>query len=606
MHVPVRRTICILLALCALLASASVASPEHPDRAVTPLNAGWRCELDDDPAAEVSLPHRWPAEAQRARYSREIVLPEKMGDAGGWLVIEQPVGVLEVRLDGQPLGRFLGNGLTRRLHLRGAAQTVHQLELRLDRAGMPSSLAASTNSVGSVSLELAPVTRIESLRPEYNPALHTLTVSYRLASEMPENAILRLRVTARDERRPVYAQNISVTIPAGTLTGDRTVSLRRFPLWSPDIPTTHRLEATLTRGGRTLDRWVLPFGRCNFALNGAGARVNGQPITLKGLRLPGGLPPMASGQLAETLERELRLARQAGFNALMTEGAAPPKALLELADTLGLLVIADVPETWTTPPGGTGPTPYLDLATMTEQCGHHPSLAIWSWADSDALPQELVALRLHDRVRYALIRAGTKSQAYGPFPALGKPFVEIEGHDLTRADQRLPLLASGLDGGTDADTLERLRAAVETVRGAELPLGYFVRPPAGATLTGLGDRDGAPTRQFIAAASYNQPCIIVLRAAKARDGLSLDAVLINDLSLAGVYRLFGLYCLPDGSCGLINQEITLTGSRAQHLAPLAGMTFSDPGAYRVQLALADDDTVLTSAQLTMTVAGDDD
>jgi len=587
-----------MLALCALATFGFAASPERPGRAVTPLDAGWSCVTDDGPVAAVTLPHRWPTEARRARYTREIVFPDKMEDAGRWLVIEQPVGVLEVWLDGQRVGRVLGNGLTRRIRLRGAAQAAHRLELRLDRAGMPPPLAAAAGGLGSVSLELAPATRIESLRPEFNPALQTLTISYRLVSAAPENAILRLRVTAPNERRPVYEQNLSVAIPAGTLTGDRTVSLRRFTLWSPDAPALYRLEATLTRGGRTLDHWVLPCGRCDFALNDTGARVNGKPLTLKGLRLPGGLPP-----LADTLERELRLARQAGFNALMTEGAAPPEALLALADTLGLLVIADVPPA--TAPAGADAAPSLDLAAMIEQCGHHPSLAAWSWANSAALPQELVALRLHDRVRYALIRAGAQSQAYGPVSALGKPFVEIEGNDLARAEAHSPLLASGLDGGTDAGALERLRAAVETVRRAERPLGYFVRTPAGAALTGLGDKDGAPTRQFIAAASYNQPCIIVLRAVKAPAGLALDAMLINDLSLTGDYRLFGLYCLPDGACGLINQEITLTGVRAQPLAPLAGVIFRDPGTYRVQLALADDDTVLTSAQLTVTVTGDD-
>ncbi|HOS43974.1 MAG TPA: glycine--tRNA ligase subunit alpha, partial [Armatimonadota bacterium] len=95
-----------MLALCALATFGFAASPERPGRAVTPLDAGWSCVTDDGPVAAVTLPHRWPTEARRARYTREIVFPDKMEDAGRWLVIEQPVGVLEVWLDGQEISQY--------------------------------------------------------------------------------------------------------------------------------------------------------------------------------------------------------------------------------------------------------------------------------------------------------------------------------------------------------------------------------------------------------------------------------------------------------------------------------------------------------------------
>jgi hypothetical protein len=610
-----------LAALCALLAVPCLAGGPAPERHRTaiPLDAGWRCALQGaESARTLTLPHRWePETISAASYTRELTFPAEMSDAGGWLVIQNPVGVLDVRLDGQVLERALGNGLTRRVRLRGKAGTTHQLELRLESAGLPASLRASACGLGPVGLEVAPVARIEALLPEFNPTLHSLTVSYRLAADAPETATLRLRVTAPRARRPLMDQTVPVALPAGTLTGDRTVTLRGFVPWSPDAPTVYRLEAILARGARVFDKWELPCGLCELVLNGAGARVNGKPVTLKGVRLRGGLPPLTGGSLADTLERELRLARQAGFNAIMAEGAALPEEALTLADTLGLLVIADVPQTWGAPPAdGAPPTPVLDLGGMLEQYGHHPSLAAWSWADPGTLRQDLIALRLRDRVRYALVRAGATSQAYGPFPALGKPFADLDtecqplsagawSELLAKADTgKLPLLASGLGGdGADPRCLEQLCADVETVRRTLLPLGYFVRPPRGTTLTGLGDPDGMPTRLFITAASYNQPCMIVLRPARALAGnrLALDAVLINDQSLTGDFRLFGLVSTPKGATSLIQQTITLTGNRVQTLAPLAAQAFQQPGTYRIQLALADGENVLTSAQLSVEV-----
>lgn len=614
--------VCLLATLCALLALSCLASVvterRHLPGTITALDTGWTCEMLITGGAgamtTLNLPHRWESTITSALYRRDVTFPEGADDAGAWLVIQNPVGTLRVLLDGQPQTTLLGNGLTRRVRLHGKAGAAHRIELRLERAGLPPALATAPCGLGSVSLESIPPAHIDVLEPEFSVTLHTVTVNYRLSAEAPENATLSLRLLAPGERRPVMDVAFPLALTTEPLTGSRTLILKRFSPWSPDAPAVYRLQATLAHGGRIFDQWEMPCGLCDLTFVANGARINGRPVTFKGLRVRGGIPPLTHGGIAETLEQELRLAKQAGFNALMTEGAALPEEALELADTLGLLVIADVPPTWV---GEDLRATRLDLDAMTDACGHHPCLGAWSWADNGTRGQELANLRAVDRVHAALVRAGGSSQAYGSFQVLGKPFADIDTNRqplagstwtevLSKAeDGKLPLLVSGVGGdGAETACQDRLCADVEIIRRTKQPLGYFVRPPASLTLTGLDDREGTPTRLFITAAAYNKTCIIVLRPARdggETTGLTVDAALINDQALTGAFRLYGAVIAPSGSTTLLNQTLTLTGERIQPLAPLAGLVFQQPGRYRVQLALAGGDTVLTSAQLTVDV-----
>ncbi len=603
---------CLLAALCCL------AGPLTPERrpALLPLDGGWASELRMADGAVVQatlpLPHRWEPTTISAVYRHDVTFTAEAEATGAWLAVQHPVGILEVRLDDRLLETHLGNGLTYRWRLRGAAGP-HRLELRLTREHLPEALAAAACGLGPVTVEPVPPAIFLSLSTEFNATLRTVTVHYRAASAEPETVTLKLRLLAPGERRPALETSVPVALTSEGLTGSRTVRLKQFQAWSPDHPAIYTLQASLVRGSRVYDQWELPCGLCALTVTSSGAWLNGQPITLKGLRIRGGLPPLGGGDIADTLERELRLAKQAGFNALMAEGAALPEEALALANRLGLLVIADVPPTWSEP-GASTLRP--DLATIVAELGHHPCVAAWSWAESGMLQQNLTALRAVDRARSALVRAGVQSQVYGPFVALGKPVADIDTSGqplvgggwadlLAKAEGgKQPLLVSGLGGSAEAVSPVQLSADVAAVRRTAVPLGYFIRPLAGPTLTGLGDEHGTPTRLFVTAATCNQPCILILRPGKSaadNPGLALDAVIINDQSLTGNYRLFGLVVAPDASTALIDRAITLTGARVQPITPLAGMLFPQYGDYRIQLALADGETILTSALLTVTV-----
>jgi hypothetical protein len=602
------RLVLVLLILSVLVCRAAL---PLRGRTVTPLNDGWEMTVTPAalaaglakavPARAVVLPHAWGAvlaDAQAVEYARPLVLPDAIGPAGVLLVIENAVGSLEVRVDGVRAAGFTGNGLTRAVRLTGEAGSQHRLTLRLSRDGLPDALRAQCG-LGPVRLEVLPAARFEALLPETNAARGTVSVTYRIAAEEPGPALLRLRLFPPDltTTRALTERHFTVQLPRGVLEGTYTFSIRKFQPWSPDAPKVYRVRATLQRGRAVQDSWETACGGSTLQL-AAGLRLNDAPLVLKGLRLPGGVPPPGD------LEDELVLVKKAGFNAIMAEGAALPEEALALADTLGLLVVGEIP------PDGDGRP---DITAAVEAQGSHPCLAAWSWADAGGTMRDMPALRAIDHTRPVLVRSGAKSQFFNPPPILlGRVFSAVEMTALDDAAGRAalaaaetgttPLLACALGGGEDEDGYQdRLRDVVETVRRAGVPIGYFVRPLHGDTFAGLGTTDGTPTDAFTSASLYNQPCAIALRVKSAAGGLlSLDAAVINDLSLAGSLRLYVIVTTPDGKTSLTNSALTLNEQRIQPLA-LAPISATQTGDYRIHLVLVRNTALLASSQAVYTV-----
>ena len=126
-------------------------------RTAIALNEGWVCAVDrngaapraewastvPDNAPAVALPLCWehhPLKRNPATvewYWRRVTYPARMTSTGAQLIVANPVGVLEVYVDGELLATFLGNGLTRHALLYGDGWLATPLALRLDRQSLP-------------------------------------------------------------------------------------------------------------------------------------------------------------------------------------------------------------------------------------------------------------------------------------------------------------------------------------------------------------------------------------------------------------------------------------------------------------------------------------
>jgi len=110
-------------------------------------------------------------------------------------------------------------------------------------------------------------------------------------------------------------------------------------LWSPDDPNLYRVEITLTSDGQQLDTYSDRFGMRTFTVDGNRILLNGTPVWLRGFGDDSCYPlSLCPSVERKVLEKELRQAKDYGFNYVDHLVGFPHKEYLDLADELGLLM----------------------------------------------------------------------------------------------------------------------------------------------------------------------------------------------------------------------------------------------------------------------------
>lgn len=579
----------------------------------------WAQILPD--AKSMTLPGRW-ADDSRLRdyngvawYSRNVTFPETGEKIQ--LVLERPVGAVEIFCDGAPLGAFFGNGLTRRMTLQAEPNQQHRMALRVDSTGLtPAMRQVVSCGLGPLRLEMLPATSFDSVQLTYAPTKRALLLAPTLTAPDASTVSLSWRITDNHAHPILRGKPITVSLVKGqNAVLPISISASRLKRWQADNPRLYRLRIEISQGGKTLDVYQTTFGISFSTLNGDGSlQVDRQGVMLKGLRIPGGVVPRAIPLAKnDARESELALAKRTGFNALMGDGMALSDEVLDDADRLGLMVIVAIPPAVGVPADQPGIAPPA-IADTVKILGRHPSIIGWYWASAGASDDEVATLWQYDQSRIAFVRAADGALAYVPLATRGQTIVEIdEMLSGTPSIGNTPVLLSGTVAyATPAATLQGQeselahftgqRTMVEKVREAKRAIGYFVRPITGETLTDLSTLTGTLTRFQAAALAWNKPVVLAARMHVEGRSIRQEINLINDAKITGTnYRLHRLLTPPDGLARLTSQRAELSLLPSNPVQSLANdvddLLDLAPGTYQVQYILTDGGRVVAQSQV---------
>ena len=181
-----------------------------------------------------------------------------------------------------------------------------------------------------------------------------------------------------------FSMTRSVQLEAGRNSFSVRTMLHGVKLWSPDSPTVYSCDLVLHTDNCD-DSESVNFGIRTVACDPErGFLLNGQPIKLYGacVHHDNGIVGAASFRSAE--ERRVRILKESGFNAIRTSHNPPSNVLLDVCDRLGMLVIDEIFDCWTT-----GKRQYdyhlwfdkyaaEDTAAMVLRDRNHPSVIMWS------------------------------------------------------------------------------------------------------------------------------------------------------------------------------------------------------------------------------------
>lgn len=168
--------------------------------------------------------------------------------------------------------------------------------------------------------------------------------------------------------------------------------------WSAESPRLYELVVSTAS-----ERVVLPIGFRSVSVEGGVFRINGTPVTLRGVNRHEHHPDLGRAVPREALDAELALMKRHNVNAIRTSHYPPHPALLDAADRLGFYVVDECDiETHGFGDVGWRRNPsdepmwreaYLDRAArMVERDKNHPSIVMWSLGNEAGMGANLTAM----------------------------------------------------------------------------------------------------------------------------------------------------------------------------------------------------------------------
>jgi len=219
--------------------------------------------------------------------------------------------------------------------------------------------------------------------------------------------------------------------------------------WSPDHPFLYNVKVVLTLNGKIDDVYEVRFGMRQFTVKDNDYYLNGKKVYIKSGFWEGLYPHILAYPPDEDFVRkEIRLAKQVGFNCLRPWRKPPPPVILDVADEMGMMIIDCPPiECMRRWPSA---TPYLrervgnEIRQMILRDRNHASVIYWELFNEIARPclgrlkhQMAVMARTFDPTRIIVDESGGwygKPHVYLPYSFEPLEFNEIHSYRRSPVD----------------------------------------------------------------------------------------------------------------------------------------------------------------------------
>jgi beta-galactosidase len=172
---------------------------------------------------------------------------------------------------------------------------------------------------------------------------------------------------------------ISLAAGATAVVQSKDLKVSHPHLWSPEDPYLYQLKSQLLLNGEVIDEQINPVGFRWFSFDAdKGFSLNGEKYLLKGTNRHQDFKDKGDALTAADHYRDLKLIKEMGCNFLRLAHYPQAKAVLDLADKMGLLVWEEIPLV-----NYINPVPeFLDnsknmIREMVRQHYNHPSIIIW-------------------------------------------------------------------------------------------------------------------------------------------------------------------------------------------------------------------------------------
>ncbi|KXB36255.1 glycosyl hydrolase family 2, sugar binding domain protein [Bacteroidales bacterium KA00344] len=264
-----------------------------------------------------------------------------------------------------------------------------------------------------------------------------VTVNAQYVDETQRGARPVIRHTIYDKRGKTVAKTMSRS-------GSQRMKVRQPQLWSMDNPYVYTVKSELVVNGKTVDELTTTTGFRDFRFDAAtGFWLNGRNIKLNGVCEHHDLGCLGAAFYEDAMHRKLFKLKGMGVNALRCTHNPPAPEVLDMCDTMGIVVIDESFDMWRRKKTRNDYARFFDewherdLADLVKRDRNHPSILAWSignevleqWSSAEADELTLEQANL-------LLNAGHKvevSDSVHPNAILTQHLADIvRRHDGTR------------------------------------------------------------------------------------------------------------------------------------------------------------------------------
>ncbi|MBQ3351190.1 MAG: DUF4982 domain-containing protein [Thermoguttaceae bacterium] len=205
-------------------------------------------------------------------------------------------------------------------------------------------------------------------------------------SSVKDPGSLKAVVTLKDPSGKIVTEKETVLNAAGAF--ECTFTVQNPQRWDVDSPNLYTaavaLYKTLEQGASPLDCVSIPFGIREIKWTADdGFHLNGRRVQLYGVDLHHDQGVMGAAAHPTAIERQLKIMKDMGVNAIRTSHNPPSKEFLDACDRLGLIVWNELFDKWDGTAGLMDQS-YFDafmerqVRQFVNRDKNHPSVCIWS------------------------------------------------------------------------------------------------------------------------------------------------------------------------------------------------------------------------------------
>ena len=168
----------------------------------------------------------------------------------------------------------------------------------------------------------------------------TALVQLRLGNTNTKSGGQGVTLSISNEGRMVAEHGETINLKPGKNLAEWVLKIPDVKLWSPDEPHLYTLTVKIAGS----DEQQIRFGMRELTIRNNRFELNGKPTYIKAAFFEGLYPhKLALLDSLEMARREIRLAKEAGFNMIRPWRKPPPPAWLDLCDEMGVMVVGGFP-----------------------------------------------------------------------------------------------------------------------------------------------------------------------------------------------------------------------------------------------------------------------